>query len=160
MVRTTAVVTGFSAPGAANVMPSRASAFVNMRVAPFSNVAEAVGHVRTVVSHAVGRDGPRVRVRVRSAHEPTPASPMDERWEALGEAIAAAYPDAVPTPYTMLAASDSRHLAPIAEAIYRFSPLWMSAQQRSSIHGVDERVGADSLVRGVRFYRELVRRIA
>lgn len=156
MVRTTAVVTGFATPGAANVMPSRASAFVNMRVAPFETVAQAVGHVERVVRHAVGRGGFRVGVRVVDSHEPTAASPMDERWSVLSGAIAAAYPDAVPTPYTMLAASDSRHLAPISDAIYRFSPLWMSAGQRSAIHGVDERVSADSLVRGVSFYRALL----
>jgi carboxypeptidase PM20D1 len=56
----------------------------------------------------------------------------------------------------MLAASDSRHLARVAPAIYRFSPLYMSTAQRASVHGVDERVTADSLLRGVRFYRALL----
>ncbi len=57
----------------------------------------------------------------------------------------------------MLAASDARHVARIATAIYRFSPLRMTAAQRSSIHGVDEHVAASSLVAGVRFYRHLLR---
>jgi carboxypeptidase PM20D1 len=60
----------------------------------------------------------------------------------------------------MLGASDSRHAARIAPAVYRFSPLFMSAAQRASVHGVDERVTADSLVKGVRFYRALLDGIA
>jgi carboxypeptidase PM20D1 len=56
----------------------------------------------------------------------------------------------------MLGASDARHAARIAPAVYRFSPLYMSTAQRASVHGVDERVTADSLLRGVRFYRALL----
>jgi carboxypeptidase PM20D1 len=101
-----------------------------------------------------------VEVRVLEGHEPTQASPFDERWDAIRAAIAASYPDALTVPYTMLGASDARHAARIAPAVYRFSPLFMSAAQRASVHGVDERVTADSLVKGVRFYRVLLSGIA
>ena len=97
-----------------------------------------------------------VEVRVLEGHEPTQVSPFDERWDAIRNAVAASYPDALTVPYTMLGASDARHAARIAPAVYRFSPLYMSAAQRASVHGVDERVTADSLVNGVRFYRALL----
>lgn len=155
MVRTTVAVTMLEASPAPNVLAATARAVVNMRVATSSSVAEATAHVEKVVTRAVGR-GFDVTVRVLEGSEPTPPSPMDERWEAIGRAATAAYPDAVPIPYTMLAASDSRHLARIAPAIYRFAPLFMSATQRASVHGVDERVTAESLVKGVTFYRELL----
>ncbi len=155
MVRTTMAVTMLEGSPAPNVLGATAAAIVNMRVATSSSVAAATAHVDRVVRRAVGR-GLTVDVEVLEGSEPTPPSPMDGRWEAIRTAIAAAYPDAVAIPYTMLAASDSRHLAHIAPAIYRFSPLFMSAGQRASVHGVDERVTADSLLRGVRFYRELL----
>ncbi|HSN12489.1 MAG TPA: M20/M25/M40 family metallo-hydrolase [Propionibacteriaceae bacterium] len=155
MVRTTMEVTMLEGSAAPNVLGARARALVNMRVETSSSVAEATAHVERVVRRAVGR-GLTVDVSVLEGSEPTPPSPMDERWDAVRTAIAAAYPDAVAVPYTMLAASDSRHLAHVAPAIYRFSPLYMSATQRASVHGVDERVTADSLLRGVRFYRALL----
>ena len=155
MVRTTTAVTMLEGSAAPNVLAATARATVNMRVATSSSVAEATTHVDRVVRRAVGR-GLDVAVRVVEASEPTPPSPMDERWDAICAASAAAYPDAIPVPYTMLAASDSRHVARIAPAIYRFAPLFMSAAQRAGVHGVDERVSADSLVRGVRFYRALL----
>jgi len=158
MVRTTTTATVLRGSSAPNVIASRASAVVNMRVATSSTAAEATAHVERVVRAAVGRGGPTATVRVLSASEPTPASPLDdERWALVSGAVAHAYPDAVVAPYTMLAASDARHVARIATAIYRFSPLRMTAAQRSSIHGVDEHVAASSLVAGVRFYRHLLR---
>ncbi|MBI4900996.1 MAG: M20/M25/M40 family metallo-hydrolase [Actinobacteria bacterium] len=155
MVRTTTAVTMLQASPAPNMLAATARAIVNMRVATWSSVSEATAHVDNVVRRAVGR-GLHVDVQVLEGSEPTPPSPMDGRWDAIRTAIAAAYPDAVVIPYTMLAASDSRHLARLAPAIYRFSPLFMSTAQRASVHGVDERVTADSLLRGVRFYRALL----
>lgn len=158
MVRTTTTATVLRGSSAANVIAARASAVVNMRVATSSTAAEATAHVERVVARAVGRRGPSVSVRVLDASEPTPASPLDdERWALVSGAVTHAYPDAVVAPYTMLAASDARHVARIAPAVYRFSPLRMTAAQRSSIHGVDENVAASSLVAGVRFYRHLLR---
>jgi len=159
MVRTTTAATMLTGSSAPNVLASRATAIVNMRVATSSTVADAVRHVEKVVHRAVG-SALTVEVRVLEGHEPTQASPFDERWDAIRAAIAASYPGALTVPYTMLGASDSRHAARIAPAVYRFSPLFMSAAQRASVHGVDERVTADSLVKGVRFYQALLDGIA
>jgi carboxypeptidase PM20D1 len=146
------MLTGSAAP---NVIAAKATAIVNMRVATSSTVSEATRHVEKVVRRAVGR-GLDVQVRVVEGHEPTQASPFAEGWEAVRAAIAVAYPDALTVPYTMLGASDARHAARISTAVYRFSPLYMTTAQRAGVHGVDERVTADSLVRGVRFYRALL----
>ena len=155
LVRTTTAATMLTGASAPNVLAARATATVNMRVATSSTVAEAVRHVEKVVHRAVGT-GLTVEVRVMEGHEPTPVSPFDERWDAIRNAVAVSYPDALTVPYTMLGASDARHAARIAPAVYRFSPLYMSAAQRAAVHGVDERVTADSLVNGVRFYRALL----
>jgi carboxypeptidase PM20D1 len=56
----------------------------------------------------------------------------------------------------MMAATDSRHFHRYAPAVYRFSPLAMTAAQRASIHGADEFVTIDSLERGERFFRVLL----
>jgi len=155
MVRTTTAATMLTGSSAPNVLAAKATAIVNMRVATSSTVADATRHVEKVVHRAVGTSL-TVEVRVLEGHEPTPTSPFDERWDTIRNAIAASYPDALTVPYTMLGASDARHAARIAPAVYRFSPLFMSAAQRASVHGVDERVTADSLIKGVRFYRALL----
>ena len=73
--------------------------------------------------------------------------------------MASAFPDAATVPYIMMQASDSRHFHRFSPAVYRFAPLEMSAAQRASIHGVDERVEIASLERGERFHRALIERL-
>lgn len=152
MVRTTAAITRLSGSPADNVLATRAHAIINCRIAPGSTIEET----REYLEHVV--DDPRVSVEVLTGSEPSPISPRgdDPRWKAIGEAIAASYPEATHVPYIMLAASDSRHVARIAPAVYRFAPLRMDRAQRVSVHGIDERVTVDSLGRGVVFYRALL----
>lgn len=150
-VRTTTAVTMLAGSPAQNVLATRAVATVNMRVAVDWTVGEAVRHVRDLV-------GPTVDVAVMEQSAPSRVSPTgtDERWLAIKAAVSVAYPDAVTVPYIMLAASDGRHLARIAPAVYRFAPLAMDAAQRAAIHGPNEKVSVESLGRGIAFYRALL----
>lgn len=152
VVRTTTAVTMLEGSTAHNVLATRAKAVVNMRVAVGTTVAEAVERVRGVI------DDKRVTLTVLESAEPSPVSPSgeDPRWLALRDAVAASYPDAVTVPYIMMAASDGRHLARIAPAVYRFAPLRMSAAQRAAIHGPNEKVEVETLGRGIAFYRALL----
>ncbi|MFV0633346.1 M20/M25/M40 family metallo-hydrolase [Demequina sp.] len=152
MVRTTAAITMLEGSPAQNVLATRAVATVNCRIAVGSSVAKAVDHLTRVIAD------PRVAVSVVESSEPSPVSPTgeDERWQALVAAVGESYPDAVAVPYVMLAASDARHVARIAPAVYRFAPLRMDRAQRAAIHGPNERVAIESLGRGVAFYRALL----
>lgn len=152
MVRTTAAITQLEGSPAQNVLATRASAVINVRVAVGSSCAEATAHLVDAI------DDVRVKVDVVEASEPSPVSPTgdDARWRALGAAVAASYPDAVTVPYIMLAASDARHVARISPAVYRFSPLRMDKAQREAIHGPNENVEIGALGAGVVFYRALL----
>lgn len=152
MVRTTAAITQLAGSPAHNVLATHARAVVNLRVAVGSTTAGAVEYLRSVI------DDDGVEIRVVASSEPSPVSPTgdDDRWLALGAAVAQAYPDAVVAPYVMMAASDARHLARISPAVYRFSPLRMDATQRAAVHGPNENVEIDSLGSGVEFYRALL----
>ncbi len=150
-VRTTTAVTRLQGSPADNVLATRASAVVNMRVAVDWTVADAVRRIRNLL-------GPDITVTVVEQSAPSPVSPTgdDPRWRAIGEAVAASYPDAVTVPYIMLAASDARHMAHLSEAVYRFAPLHMNRAQREAIHGPNEKVQVTSLGQGVQFYRALL----
>ncbi|WP_084099499.1 M20/M25/M40 family metallo-hydrolase [Demequina sp. NBRC 110051] len=152
MVRTTAAITMLEGSPAQNVLATRARATLNCRIAVGSSVAATVAHLREAIDDA------RVKLEIVEASEPSPVSPTagDERWDALGAAVAASYPEAVVVPYVMMAASDARHVARIAPAVYRFSPLLMDKAQREAIHGPNEKVSIESLGRGVEFYRALL----
>lgn len=151
MVRTTLAPTMQSGGTAANVIPSQASATVNLRIALGETVEDAVARVRRRI-----RD-PLVSIDVLEGSEPSPESPTDnEQFALLGRALEEAFPGVRPVPYVMMAATDSRHFHRFSPAVYRFAPLEMSNAQRAAIHGVDESVEIATLERGEKFHRALL----
>jgi carboxypeptidase PM20D1 len=151
LVRTTVAATMQHGGTAANVLPSQASAMLNLRIALGETVTSTVRRVRGRIAD------PLVEITVMESSEPSPESPTDNAQFALiSDAVAASYPTASTVPYVMMAATDSRHFHRFAPAVYRFAPLEMSNAQRASIHGVDERVEITSLERGERFHRALL----
>ena len=152
--RTTLAVTRIEGGTADNVLPSAATATLNLRLAPGDTAESAVARIRQVVAD------PEIDYEVPDAHDPSPISPIDDaRFALVRDAVAAAYPEATTTPYLMMQATDSREFHRFADHVYRFAPLYMSTEERRSIHGPDERVRIESLERGERFYQALIRSI-
>jgi carboxypeptidase PM20D1 len=153
MTRTTFAVTTLSGSPALNVVAATATAGVNIRVMVGDTVAGALEHVRKVVADD------QVHIDVVERSEPSPISPRDDAFELLESTIGELFPDAVPAPYVMMAATDSRFFTRICDRVYRFAPFRMSKAQRASIHSYDEHLGVDALLDGVRWYRRLIERL-
>jgi carboxypeptidase PM20D1 len=155
MTRTTAAVTTLSGSPALNVIASTAKAGVNVRIMVGDSVASVLAHVRKAV------DDKRVQVSVLEAGEPSPVSPTDDdAFRLLESTIAEAFPDAVPAPYVMMAATDARFFTEICERVYRYTPFRMTKAQRQAIHSYDEHLGVEAFAEGVLWYQRLIERIA
>ena len=151
LVRTTMSVTTLSGSPAHNVIASSATAAVNLRILVGDTVASAIEHVR----RAVADDS--IEVRVLEANEPSPVSPHDDpAFELLAAGIRECFGDAVPTPYVMMAATDSRFFTEICPRVYRFTPFRMTKAQRESIHSYDEHIGVEDFLAGVEWYARLL----
>ena len=150
MTRTTFAVTTLSGSPALNVVAGTARAGVNIRVMVGDTVAGALAHLR----RAIGDD--QVHLDVVERNEPSPVSPRDDAFRLLEATISAVFPDAVPAPYVMMAATDSRFLTRICDRVYRFAPFRMTKAQRESIHSTDEHLGVDAFLDGIRWYRRLI----
>ncbi|MCD4524303.1 M20 family peptidase [Nocardioides sp. cx-173] len=153
MTRTTFAVTTLSGSPALNVIAATARAGVNIRIMVGDTVADVLAHVRAAVADD------EVQIDVVERNEPSPVSPMDGAFELLEATITEVFPDAVPAPYVMMAATDSRFFTGICERVYRFAPFRMTKAQRQSIHSYDEHLGVDAFVDGVRWYQRLIERI-
>lgn len=154
MARTTFAVTTLSGSPALNVIAASARAGVNIRVMVGDSVAAALEHLRRVVADD------QVRVEVLERGEPSPVSPYDgPPFALLEDTIREVFPDAVPAPYVMMAATDSRAFTAISDHVYRFAPFRMTRAQRAAIHAHDEHLGVAALEEGVRWYRRLIERI-
>ena len=158
MTRTTFAITTLSGSPALNVIASTAKAGVNIRIMVGDTVAGVLEHVRKTI------DDDQVQITVVEENEPSPVSPYDPLHDdgafGLIEAtIAEVFPDAIPAPYVMMAATDSRFFTEICSRVYRFAPFRMTKAQRESIHSYDEHLGVDAFVDGVRWYQLLIERI-
>ncbi len=153
MTRTTFAITTLSGSPALNVIAATAKAGVNIRIMVGDTVAGVLEHVKTVINDD------RVHIDVIEQSEPSPISPMDDAFELLENTITEVFPEAVPAPYVMMAATDSRFFCAISERVYRFAPLRMTKAQRESIHSYDEHLGVEAFLDGVRWYRRLLERL-
>lgn len=159
MVRTTFAVTTLSGSPALNVIAQSATAGVNIRIMLGDTSETVLAHLRKVI----GDD--KVEIDVVEVYEPSPLSPYstadrkDEAFDLIEATISEVFPDAVPAPYVMMAATDSRSFSPICDRVYRFAPFRMTKAQREAIHSYDEHLGVDDFLDGVRWYQRLIERL-
>jgi carboxypeptidase PM20D1 len=156
MVRTTFAVTTLQGSPALNVIAQTATAGVNIRIMLGDTSETVLAHLRRVI----GDD--QVELDVVEVYEPSPLSPystVDRTDDAFGlveATISEVFPDAVPAPYVMMAATDSRAFTEICDRVYRFAPFRMTKAQRAAIHSYDEHLGVDAFLDGVGWYRRLI----
>lgn len=153
VVRTTTAVTMASGSPKENVLPIRATAVVNFRVLPGDSVKGVLRHIAEVVADTM------VRVRLLGdAREPSAITPFDTpEYATLEKTISQLYPDALPTPYLLGAATDTRHYEALTRHIFRFVPAIFTAPLVSGAHGTNERIRLADFAYGVKFWAQLIR---
>jgi carboxypeptidase PM20D1 len=152
-IRTVQVPTRLDAGVKDNVIPSAATATINYRILPSQSVEGVRRHVRSTLG-----DLP-VTIRTGQASEPTPVSSIDGTpFQVLQRTIREATSDSVVVaPYLVPGATDSRYYADATDHVYRFLPYTLTPEDRSRIHGTNERISIDGYRTVVRFYVQLLR---
>ncbi len=152
LVRTTVAFTQARGSDASNVLPNEAWVGANLRIIPGQTPQSTIAALNRKIHD------PRVEVGMVYGNSPSEVSLTgDEPWNRLKNAIQATWPDAVVSPYLMLACSDSRHYCRISEHVYRFSAMALSKEERGMIHGRNERIPLATIVKTVAFYQTLIR---
>lgn len=152
-LRTTTAVTMVRGSPKVNVLPAVATATVNFRILPGDTPDDVVAHVRQVVADS----SVQVRALGSGSHPSPVADYSSQEYRVVEKSIAQLFPRAVPVPFLMIAATDTRHYESLTRNVYRFAPFVATPDMLSSAHGTNERLRADDFVRGVRFYAQLLR---
>src|SRR6266481_920404 len=152
MVRTTTALTIFNAGDKDNVLPGNAAASVNFRLIPGDTQASVTDHVRNTV------DNDRISIAPFPGNtDPPPvtgtASPS---YRMLNRTIREIFSDVIVAPGLMVAATDSRHYAGIADNIFRFSPVRANSEDLKRFHGTNERLSIEGYADMIRLYRRLI----
>ncbi|MBW2462877.1 MAG: M20/M25/M40 family metallo-hydrolase [Deltaproteobacteria bacterium] len=150
-VRNTIAITILEGGVKDNVIPARAVATVNLRLLPGSDLDAMLGRIETVIGE------PSVDVRVVTDWGDTPVQAMEgERWDRLEAALAATFPEAVVVPMLTPGTTDARYFAQAGIPTFRFLPFTLNRDERSRIHGIDERISIENVEQGIRAYAYLM----
>ena len=153
LVRTTTAFTMMEGSNARNVIPAQASLISNMRLNPADSVASATAYLKKTVKDDA------VEITVLESFEPSPISETGcESWDKVAAAVANTWPGCIVSPYLMVQCSDSRHYRDLSNHVYRFSAMDMTAEERKSIHGNNEKIRLESIAKAVEFYIRLMRK--
>ncbi len=154
LMRTTCAFTQMQGSTGKNVLPAKAEMLSNFRIMTGETVESTVEYIKEVI------DDERVEVNVVNGNDPSVVSRTDcEEFEIVKSAVSETFPDAIVTPYLMVACSDSRHYGAISDKVYRFSAQSMSNEERKTIHGNDERITFRGIYEAVEFYLRLIKRL-
>jgi carboxypeptidase PM20D1 len=151
MMRTTCAFTMAEGSKASNVLPPRARMVANLRIISGETIESTLSRLKTLVAD----DG--ITTSLMHGTDPCRISRTEGYgWEKLTKAISQTWPEAEVSPYLMFAASDSRHYSAISENVYRFSTMELTKEERAGIHGHDEHIPLEKIVKTVQFYVRLM----
>lgn len=151
------MVTGGVKP---NVLPKFATAVVDFRILPSETIEQVVDHVRAGIDAVV--DSPTVTVqKIGLANEPPPISEIESRgFRILQKTVHQIFPDVIVAPSLVIAGTDSKHYADIADNNYRFLPTRLTPDDILRIHGDNERIAIENFGEIIQFYIQLLRNSA
>ncbi len=153
LLRTTIAPTLLRVEGQSdNVLPSSATATLNLRLLPGDSIEYALQHLRDAIHDP--------RVEITTKPYPREASPVSsnecETFEMLHKTIRQIYPDVVVAPFVLVGATDTVHYVDMCQNIYRFIPARLSERDTKRFHGIDERISQEDYLNIVRFIRQFI----
>ena len=152
LVRTTVAFTQMEGSSARNVIPTEANMVSNIRLNPADSVASAKAYLSKVIAD------PNVELTVLESFEPSRISRTDcQAWNMVATAVAQTWPGCIVSPYLMVQCSDSRHYGRISDRVYRFSAMDLTAEERKTIHGNNEKIRLETIGKAVEFYIRLMK---
>lgn len=151
LIRTTVAFTQMDGSNAPNVIPPSASMVSNIRLNPEDTVDSAMAFIEKTINDK------SVKLSTGSAMNPSPISETNcPAWNKVAKTVGETWPGCLVSPYLMVQCSDSRHYGKISNHVYRFSAMALSAEERQTIHGNNERIKLETAQSAVEFYIRLM----
>ena len=128
----------------ANVIPGSASATVNLRLIPGSDLNALLATLRKVI----GDTTIEIKANAPTYTQTAPSSENTDLYRALVSAAHAQFPGAEVTPYLFQAGTDAMAWRSRGVPVYGIYPYPIDADELTRMHGNDEKVSIASLKQG------------
>lgn len=153
MTRTTIAFTTAKGADGLNVLPQEAYVTANMRF---------IHHQPNKECFAILKErAKQYDIEVEALYNDEPCPIVDFKSDAfhlIEEIAAEIYPGVGICPYTMTGGTDAKFYKEICENAIRFAPIYIDAQQYSSIHGINENIYQGALSKAVDFYKYVIKK--
>ncbi|EGG23865.1 peptidase M20 family protein [Cavenderia fasciculata] len=150
--RTTTAITMIRGGIKPNVIPTDVTLWINHRVVPGDNTSYVIERVNQLINDS------RVVMTIDAVLPPSPVSCINcTQFKNIRKALSKAYPDIDIVPGLMVANTDTRWYWNVTSNLYRLTPSLASAADYATIHGFNESVPIDSIAKGVKFYKRVIK---
>ena len=151
LVRTTVAFTQMEGSTGRNVIPVEAKMVANMRLNPEDTIESATFYLNKTVHDN------HVKIRVLEGHQPSPVSQTRcEAWDKVASSVTGTWKGCVVSPYLMVQCADARHYRDLSDHVYRFSAMELTAEERKTIHGNNEKIRLETIGKAVEFFIRLM----
>lgn len=153
MLHTTLAFTMAKGADGLNVLPQEAYVTGNMRFIPHQPNEESIALISGLAK--------KYDIETEVIYQDHPCPVVDYQGDAfqlVEEVMAEVYPGVGVCPYVMTGGTDAKYYKEVSDNCLRFAPLYINAQQYSSIHGLNENICQGALPKGVDFYKKVIRK--
>lgn len=155
LLRNTISITGLKGSDKTNVIPPIATAVLDVRLLPGQEPAAFLAELARVIGDTA------VTVKPQGPNWSATESPVDtELFRAIVAAARARHPGVVVTTPMLAGFTDSHYFRRLGIASYGMGPFPLTQAESRGVHGNDERLSLEALRFGVRFYYDVVTRVA
>ena len=155
LLRNTISITGLTGSDKTNVIPPVATAAIDVRLLPGQDPAAFLADLTRVIADTA------VSLRPQGPNWPATESPTEtEMYRAITAVAHARHPNALVTTLMLPGFTDSHYFRRLGIASYGLGPFPLTQGDSRGVHGNDEHVSVDALRFGVRFYYDVVARVA
>jgi len=136
-----------------NVIPSYAEAEIDTRLLPGQGMDEWIGLLKNRI------DDDEIKIEFIMKGEGNASDMGKDSYGIIEQALLDHYPGAIAAPYLMLGTTDSRFFRELGMLSYGFCPAVIPADHLKSIHGIDEKIAVESVIKGTEVYTDIVKRL-
>ena len=136
-----------------NLIPSKAQAEIDIRLLPGTEPDAFIAEVKKLLADE--------SIRLESLKKSSASkSPIDtDDFEIIKNVHLAHHPDALAVASLLFGASDSRFFRSKGISCYGVCPMLIGMEDLNRIHGIDERVSAENMIKGTQVYADIVRKL-
>ncbi len=136
------------------MLPTEATAVVNFRILPGDTIDAVVQHIRDTIHDTGITVAPLTTPPGRNPSRISSTTTLGYR--TLQQTFAQLFPGVLMVPNLLVAATDSSHYGAVTQDVYRFSPARVGADALETVHGINEKISADSYIKAVQFMAQLM----